>query len=410
MIIKDVQLMSTSQGVVLSAKCKIRKIGWDDIHFRVSPEYGAYVCDDASPFATALLLPTMKQGEDLVIEGSISKQLYTGMQAIMHEVLQWNIGLKPVAIRAAELTPDTYDPGKTASFFSGGADSFYTYLKHKHDSEASRKIDSLLFINNGFDIDPRNKALWKLALKNIKAIADHEGVNLVVATSNINSQLLSHILSWDYIHGACLAAMGQFLRGGFRRIYIPSTLPLEQLVNAPLPWGSHPALDENWSTETLTFEHDGSETTRANKIISCIAESPLALKYLRVCYMNENGAYNCGKCDKCMRTMVSLYIAGALERAETFPHHVDVDLLAATPTYADDDGAFHKENLSALRQRNLAPELQKAIIASLDLTRASVLKDTGSAGMRDRITYLDHVYTKGYAYHVLSRLFGRKYP
>src|SRR5487761_1601268 len=35
---------------------------------------GAYVHDDASPFAAALLLPSMKQGEDLIIEGSISDQ------------------------------------------------------------------------------------------------------------------------------------------------------------------------------------------------------------------------------------------------------------------------------------------------------------------------------------------------
>ena len=405
MIIKDVQLTHTDREVVLSARCKVRKAGWDEIHFRVAAEYGDYVCGDASPFATAMLLPAMKQGEELAIEGSISKQLYAGMQVVMDEVLKWDLGLKRVAVRAEELMSDEYGPTKTASFFSAGVDSFYTYLKHKHDLEISQRITDLIFINNGFDIDPRNKALWELTLKNIKAVADHEGLDLVVATSNINSQLLSRIFSWDYIHGACLAAMGQFLRKGFCRIYIPSTHSAEEQI----AWGSNLALDKNWSTETLTFEHDGSETTRVDKIISCIAESPLALQYLRVCYMNERGAYNCGRCDKCMRTMVSLYIAGVLQRAETFPHNIDVGLLAATPTIKGKDGGiFHNENLSALRERELASELQGAISSSLN--RTSMRQKAVSERLRDRIIYLDHMYARGYAYHVLSGLFGRKYP
>src|SRR6516164_10423887 len=150
MIIKDVQLTHTDREVVLSARCKVRKAGWDEIHFRVAAEYGDYVCGDASPFATAMLLPAMKQGEELAIEGSISKQLYAGMQVVMDEVLKWDLGLKRVAVRAEELMSDEYGPTKTASFFSAGVDSFYTYLKHKHDLEISQRITDLIFINNGF--------------------------------------------------------------------------------------------------------------------------------------------------------------------------------------------------------------------------------------------------------------------
>ena len=80
MIIKDVQLSRTGQAAVLSARCKIRKIGWDTVDFSIAnATLGAYVHDDASPFAAALLLPSMKQGEDLIIEGSISERLYKGI-------------------------------------------------------------------------------------------------------------------------------------------------------------------------------------------------------------------------------------------------------------------------------------------------------------------------------------------
>ena len=404
MIIKDVRVLHSVRNTVLSAKCKVRRVGWDNVYFKVDSAYNGYVCEDASPFATALLLPSMKQGEDLVIEGAISKQLWAGMHTVMEEVLRWGIGLKPINIKAEELIVDTHEPTGVASFFSGGVDSFYTYLKHRHSPDPAQRIDSLLFINNSFDIDPRNTELWDLTLRNLRAIADQEHINLVVAVSNVNSQLLANILPWDYIHGACLAAMGQFLRKGFRKIYIPSTHSVEEQI----PWGSNLALDENWSTETLTFEHDGSETTRANKIISYVARSPLALKYLRVCYKNSKDAYNCGKCDKCMRTMVSLYIAGALERAETLPHKIDTDLLARTPTIRGEHGGiFHNENLSILRERNVAPELEKAMMASLELTAS--LKENDQSWIRDKVVYFDHMYTRGYLNRRLSSMFGKKY-
>jgi hypothetical protein len=94
--------------------------------------------------------------------------------------------------------------------------------------------------------------------------------------------------------------------------------------------------------------------------------------------------------------------------AGTFPHDIDVDLLVATPTIKGKDGGIHhNENLGAITERQLAPELQDAINSSLN--RTSMRRNTVSAGLWARITHLDQLYARGYAYHVLSGLFGRKY-
>jgi len=93
MIIKDTRLYRDNKTTTLSAKCRLRKFGWDTVYFSVDKvPPGDYIHHDASPFAAALLLPSMRQGENLVIEGSISAQLYRGMHAIMQEVLKWDIG------------------------------------------------------------------------------------------------------------------------------------------------------------------------------------------------------------------------------------------------------------------------------------------------------------------------------
>src|SRR6202023_821130 len=157
---------------------------------------GDYIHNDASPFAAALLLPSMKQGEDLVIEGSISAQLYQGMHAIMREVLKWDIGLQPIKIEADALVADPPRPQRSASFFSGGVDSFYTYLKQKKKPIEKDRIDSFILVN-GFDINRHNTQLWDRTQENIKSIAEADKVELIVVRSDIQG-LVEPILLWDY--------------------------------------------------------------------------------------------------------------------------------------------------------------------------------------------------------------------
>jgi hypothetical protein len=409
MTIKDITLTNYKNDAVLSAQCKLRKIGWDTIYFKINSSKQSYVCSDASPFAAALLLPAMKQGQDLIIKGSISRQLYEGMQQIMKEVLQWDIGLQAIRIRADALVEDTQRPSKAGSFFSGGVDSFYTYLKHREDHAKTDRVSSLILVN-GFDINLRETDLWDITYKNIAAIASAEQIELLTVTTNLH-ELLEPILDWGFTHGGCLAAVGLMLRNEFHKIYIPSTHSEAEQV----AWGSNLALDKHWATESITFEHDGSETTRVNKVISQIAKAPVALKYLRVCCV-PGVTYNCGKCDKCLRTMVNLYIAGALDKAETLPHHIDIAQVAAQQTIGEDHGGpiFHNENLTALKERNLNPALQDALAASIKITieeeHKPIKKIKGALHkLTMRAVNLDYAYAGGYVYALSAKLFGKPF-
>jgi hypothetical protein len=106
--------------------------------------------------------------------------------------------------------------------------------------------------------------------------------------------------------------------------------------------------------------------------------------------------------------MVNLYVAGVLDQSGTFPHRIDPELVAAIPTIPGEHGGiFHTENLRALQERNLAPELQQAI--STSMSTAVVMKPSRKAVIEDRLKYLDHVYTRGYVYSVWDRLLGRRF-
>jgi len=65
--------------------------------------------------------------------------------------------------------------------------------------------------------------------------------------------------------------------------------------------------------------HDGCDVTRSQKV-DRVAQTDAALSVLRVCfkeYTTFGAAYNCGTCEKCVRTMVDLRIAGVVG---TMPH------------------------------------------------------------------------------------------
>jgi hypothetical protein len=396
--ILDVRQFKAADRIVLSARCKVRRIGQDDLIFKIPARFEQFVCADASPFAAALLLPCMRLGEDLVVRGSISERLHAGMKEIIRIVADWDIGLKPISVVADELVPDPVKSGASGTFFSGGVDSFYTFLSHQNDPNPPTH----LLLVNGFDIDPMNPELWNATTAHIRDIGAEADATVVEVETNLRS-LTDPILSWPYSFGGGLAAVALCLRDGLGQVYIPSSLDVGHL----LPVGSHPDIDPLWSTEALAFHHDGADVTRAGKVDREIAKSPLALKHLRVCIANSGGEYNCGRCLKCLMTMVNLYAAGALDRAATFPNHVDAAVVKELTCKARSTKILWQENLEALQANDRDPGLQKAIQTTL----ASYVGE-GEPSLRRairRIDHLDHSYAHGSLRKLKARITGKTF-
>ena len=93
--------------------------------------------------------------------------------------------------------------------------------------------------------------------------------------------------------------------------------------------------------------HDAVDVTRPQKV-RALAEHQVALDHLRVCFKNKNGAYNCGRCEKCMRTMIALAGANALERCKTLPSRLDPRDVRRLPINSSGQHMFINENIVAL--------------------------------------------------------------
>jgi hypothetical protein len=91
---------------------------------------------------------------------------------------------------------------------------------------------------------------------------------------------------------------------GFGKVFIAASHTYAELF----PWGSHPLTDSMWSSDATEIVHDGADASRSEKLRRIVQAPPL-LEGLRVCWMDAG--YNCGRCEKCLRTMAALRALGA---------------------------------------------------------------------------------------------------
>jgi hypothetical protein len=320
---------------------------------------GATLSESPDFLVPTMLFPAMSLGATPAISAPVSKRLLAGANTVQDVILRWEDSYTRVEIDTPVRDNGSSPTGGVGAFFSGGVDSFYTVVKHLDE------VTHLVFVENVFD--PRVPT--GEAREAVHAAAVEFGKPLVEVRANFrhlgDAAGVRHLL----YHGPALAAIGLLLQGTFRRVLIGSTFSYDNLGK----WGSHPLIDPNWSTEELEVVHDGCEATRPMKV-SRLAESDVAMRHLRVCQnrplpgLERSGRLNCGSCKKCLITMTNLAAADALDRCETFPDELDLELLAGLSIEDERDFLRFSENLRAAEGRN--PELAEALRTCLERNQA----------------------------------------
>jgi hypothetical protein len=143
---------------------------------------------------------------------------------------------------------------------------------------------------------------------------------------------------------------------GFGRVYVPATYTYADLF----PWGSHPLLDPLWRTEGTEIIHDSAEVSRFDKL-AALAHDEVAQEHLRVCWENRDGAYNCGRCEKCTRTMIALRAHGVLERFRTFDTPLELRRVRFGELNHQTQVAFTRQGLRRVEETGADPKLAKAL-------------------------------------------------
>ena len=391
MIIKNIKFVKNKKNVTLRADVTFANAHTESVYFTTPLTNDSFVFKDSAPFLAAFLIPCMKRGENITIEGSVSKKQLENTKKIMKLFKKWGIGMHTIEVSAINVTKDTRK-GQVGAFFSAGVDSFYTYFKNK-------SIIRNLILVNGFDIELENKILWLKTLKNVEKVAGEQKVRLITVETNIKRVIEKYVL-WDWGHGGALGAVALFLRGGITTTYLAGSLGNKELF----PYGTHPKLDIFWGTETLDLIHDGTECTRFEKVKS-ISSFKEALTYLHVCAQNRKGVYNCGECDKCLRTMTELATFGVLQKTKTFPDVIDLSLIKKS--YIDKALRYDKpfrNCLMILKLENREKELQVAIEYSLKNSLRFSLKRAVVKGVKN----FDQNYNNRRFYRLVFQMTGNQ--
>lgn len=375
MKISDIQVNTTKEYNELSGR-----VGDFEIFYRFP--LNVALNTRADPLVAASLIPSMLLGEDLEIEGDypLSPLLLKNSEVVQDVFLMWGpyFGKPFKRIKILGGRPDRAETGNDArvSFFSGGVDGTHTFLRHQNE------IDYLLFAK-GIDMQLSNNDNYQFALKKNTEYLGKRGKTIYPIETNVRFLGYSHGLSWNICFGGGLSSIA--LAGGFKSCYIASGISYADLY----PHGSSFMTDHLWSNEFTEIIHDGADTSRIEKI-RYLSRDEEALKILRVCWHDRG--YNCGVCEKCLRTMASLRALGL--HTDTFPEVTDEVVrkkIGKIRIYDEYVNSYLHENIAEAEKRG-------------DQLLVSALKKIKRRGDRGRLLHLidDYLFAGG-----ISRLKSR---
>jgi hypothetical protein len=335
---------------------------------------------DPHAFLLAAAVPALRAGEARVrVAGALCPSLVAGLREAMSRLSAWFApGRRLPEIEAGSgFEMAQPGPARRALFLSGGVDSLALLRRNRlerptDDLEAFRDA---IFVD-GFDIFFREQAagdFFERALAQIAPVVHETGLELLPVQTNLRT--LDSPVAWiDEWLAAGTAAVAHLFSQRFDRVSIAASPHAGDLV----PMGTHPQIDPLYSSAGLRVTHDGLDERRIEKVAR-IADWPSGLRGLRVCWqgIRPDGPLNCGRCHKCVLTMLELLAVDRLGECPTFdasdvtPEMTD----ALRPTTTSSLG-YYRELLAPLRARGrldlvAALEHKLAIHAELQRRRSA---------------------------------------
>ncbi len=302
---------------------------WEgELWFSVAPEYGESLCDDyADAFLLLVLLPAIKSGQDIKVEGRVSRKLLFNIrntvQPVFNKVLE---APRDIRIEAQPADDILYHAKGVGCGCSLGVDSLNAFLEHFNpDTTEGYRVTHLALFNSGQlgDIDLESAVEnFHRSVKELEPFSKAVQLPILAINSNMNDfYMWSGItLLQSFVTRTCACAMAvQKLLG--RYVYA-SSYDMPQIAFSTYDC-SHmeAAYAPLLSTENFELTLSNPMKTRVDKT-EYIRTNPLTPQFLQVCWA-EQRAYNhlhnpmylegktkrnCGWCDKCLRTLLTLEI------------------------------------------------------------------------------------------------------
>ncbi len=348
MLIENLRLLKVGNKVRLTADCVYERAmrPFRSIYFEVASGQADWLTLSYHPFLLAAYLPAWRHGESRVrVEGDACPLLVANLGRIATWHAYWYKKKLPPPVIEFKPAAQLHDEKsrRTAMFFTGGVDSMFTFhdLRRSTPETHPASISAAIIV---YGLEVRKAETFVAAVRNAVAFGERTAMEVVPVETNFPEMEDDYDFWMEEYAGTGFGAVAHALSGGAHTVYCASSFDLDKLR----PWALHPFTDPLHSSSDLEIRHHGIDVRRFEKVRS-IARFEAGVGHLRVCNKAPDGAINCGKCEKCLRTMIGLLVAGVLDRATTFPvREVTAEAVRATRIPSDAQWAFNQELLEPL--------------------------------------------------------------
>src|SRR5215217_7177069 len=299
-----------------------------DVYFEASETFaqGFFLNPDA--FLLGCALPAMHHGERrIAVDAKVCPAVTEGLNYVMATMRHWfyEPGREPIRIetKGNGYKPDRAETKSAGALFSSGVDSlallWNIHLQYPKEHPWSIR-NAIIILGQNIESDMSDRTLEQ-AVKDFSALTADVGAMLIPVYTNIRSLENDGGFFLRVNHGAIMASVAHIFAQRLHTTFIASSDSLGELAAYKQltfsPWGSHPLIDNYYSSPNLQIRHENLTLTRLDKL-RIVAGWDAGLQTIRVCGKNWPGM-NCGKCEKCTRTMLGLLALGVLDKTKAFP-------------------------------------------------------------------------------------------
>lgn len=322
-------------------------------------------------FAAVAALPwAMAHATDLHVRGLVDRTFLENLEELVDVWVRW----RPDLFHRIRIDADDVMEGRPSGsedavlMFSGGVDATFALAAHVEGllGHRSRPVSAGLLVR-GFDVPLHDDGWWSIARDHGQHLLGAFGVPLWTCATNWRE----FSVDWEMGFGMGIAAV---LHQCEASIGLGLWAADESYDHEIIPWGSNSIVAPLLGSPSLPVRVVGGGYERDEKI-GYIAHHEAVRRHLRVCWRQPANGLNCGRCEKCVRTLVSLWGAG-YERCEAF----EAPLTASTAARIRIGNQVQHDLLASALSRQ-ASRLPRSVVAALRyrLARYRLLK-TGWIG------------------------------
>jgi len=324
-----------------------------ELYFETSAEFSDDLSCNPHAFLIACSIAAMHHGEERVfINEEVCPELRDGLMTAMGWIQHW-YGYKrniiQIDAKPGQGPQNPRTQARAGCFFSGGIDSLAALRYNRINFPLKHPLsikDGLIVC--GLELQDQEKFAY--VLKSLSVLAHDADMTLIPIYTNIRN-LDDDWAFWDSeFEGAVFASIAHAFANRFSVVSIAST----HNIRYSHPHGSHPLLDNNYSNYDLRIRHELLTLSRIERT-KLLLNWDAALQNLRVCNrttLYKEDMLNCGRCEKCVRTMLSLLALGGLGQTRSFPmNDISEEQIISMGTLNDTTYPFYPELISPLAEK-----------------------------------------------------------